>query len=542
MNVSPLSTYTFGPNAARAEGQVVQKDGTPDPTFNDETVHTFAKGADGATVELKFSDLLKASQSGPSNVGPGALESNITAEQKSLDDQRKAALTGDQKEPDIGRAIPKDDSFHPTDYLMFADPQVPLDLNYAQRMAQVGQVEGFHVDLLTPTAQVATVQQACPMPNVTVSPTEAKADTWSEDYGERTFGGGVVIPAHIADDDKSIVSRAILDDRISRFYGADQVPSTTDPKELKAQIKAKFPLADFNQLGAVSRGDYQELLIGASQTDKWPIKEGFGSFEGGNVMTGTLKDGEGYALVGRDTLAVSKARIAEDLGHPVDDATALKLLAGDLGVDAKNIHAIEQPGEFHLDMRIMAAAPGEVVLNDSRKAYEVESAWARADYQAARPTDPSKLDAWKADGAKLDDELKAMKAEDDKRAQWEDLSARDLNAAGLQVDRMAAVFTDLQKPDRDTANFVNGRGGTDANGGRFLIGLGATDREEAYAADQLLNKIPTGLDRIHFLDHKLTQDTLDQFGGIKCRTKPFGTEDTIGELNNPLASELQKVA
>jgi hypothetical protein len=71
-------------------------------------------------------------------------------------------------------------------------------------------------------------------------------------------------------------------------------------------------------------------------------------------------------------------------------------------------------------------------------------------------------------------------------------------------------------------NFLNGERGQNASGEQFYITLGGDERAQKYVTDMFSNVIPSGLDRIHFLDPKLTDVTLGLNGGISCRAKIEG--------------------
>jgi len=64
----------------------------------------------------------------------------------------------------------------------------------------------------------------------------------------------------------------------------------------------------------------------------------------------------GLRLVGKDSVAVSREKLSwtwATCRQPGDAGFHRQ----DLGIKKSDVFAIEQPGEFHLDMRIMCAAP-----------------------------------------------------------------------------------------------------------------------------------------------------------------------------------------
>ena len=442
---------------------------------------------------------------------PGsARRDDIDQLQKQLGEARKKALGQPLVTHD--RLVPKDSSFNPESYLMYAPAYDSVGIEYADQMAEVGAVEGFHIQLMAPKSQTEMVRRQVQARDVQMIPTQVHASVWTEDYGEQTVTGGLVVPAKIAR--PADVGDFIDEDRDRRFKDLD---------------------TDFSKHGRVSQSNFQRVLISAAQSQGKTVREAFSHIEGGNVLAGSLPNGEGYALVGQDSVAVSREKLSEDLGRELDDAETLAYIASDLGLQVNHVHAVEQPGEFHVDMRMMCAAPGQVILNDAREAYQLQEGWLREDHRQAEPKlseDTGFLGkmgyhvrhfVWRWQGSFLEGRLESMAEEAEERAAYEDLTAADLAQAGLRVDRMAAVFVNPRNPDRDIANFVNGRSGVNEQGQRFFVGLGAEERFEEYAAQKLLKELPTGFHRVHFLDRDLTGKTLALSGGIKCRTKPLGT-------------------
>ena len=189
------------------------------------------------------------------------------------------------------------------------------------------------------------------------------------------------------------------------------------------------------------------------------------------------------------------------------------------------------------DMAMALIGPGQALVNDSQAAADQQVAWLKQDYADARPEDPGpdatklqkqkykvRLKRWKTQQSeKLGARIQNVRSGVRERKFYEDKVVADLKSSGLDVLRMGAVLWNPDKPEQPVANFTNCRQGINEQGQHFFIGLGADERAEEWAAQQLLEKLPTGLDRVYFLDRDLTQGTLDMFGGIKCRTKTEGT-------------------
>ena len=497
---------------------VITRGGWLQPTVyrsTPEDIRSFGLDANQEVVEIDFTSLQKTDIPVQSSPQPAPSLGDVEKLQKQLGTARKQALSQPLVRHD--RMVPKDSSFNPESYLMYASAYDSVSIEYADQMAEVGRVEGFHVELMAPQRTLGEVAQHVEAPNVEMVPTQVPAACWTEDYGEQTVSGQLVVPVKLPD--PSEVEDYIDEDRKRRLQGVDR---------------------DFGKHGRVSQGNFQRLLISAGQNQSKPVREAFSHLEGGNVLGGSLQNGDGYALVGKDSLAVSREKLSLDLGRELSNTETLNFIASDLGLKPENVHAIEQPGEFHVDMRIMCAAPGEVILNDAREAYQLQEGWLREDHQAAEPKlaedagflgklkYKTKHFMWRWRGSRLESRLENLSEEAERRAVYEDITAADLAKTGLRVDRMAAVFVNPRRPGRDIANFVNGRSGVNEQGERFFVGLGAEERFEEYAANKLLGELPTGFHRVHFLDRDLTPKTLALSGGIKCRTKPAG-ELVVGD-------------
>lgn len=501
------------------------------PELRGQSVHLYAldQRDDLVAIDVDALQPHRSCQQPPMLTRSQARET-VDREQGRLRNQRLSGKAG----PRLGRVVPKDASVMPESYTMATGGDA-LSLGFIRGMARVGQLEDFRIEVLASAPK--TIARQLREPNLRVLPTKIPSSTWTEDYGEHTVGGGTVVPARIQ---ASLVDEAVFPDRVRRFYGRAQVPPKASRAKLAEQMRWRFPRAHFSVHGAVSQGNRQRLLISRACRLGEPVREANSHIEGGNMLTGTLPDGQGYALVGKDSVAVTRLLMEQELGRRVGQREALQTIAKDLGIAPEHCHAIEQPGEFHLDMRILCAAPGQVVVNDARAAYQVQSQWMRESYQAARTRMTPKK--WRQRGKRLEKQLAKMRGVAQRRSRLEEKAVKDLRRAGLQVERMPAVFVDPRNPSRDIANFVNGRGGTNAQGERFFIGLGSSSKMERLAADYLMKKIPTGFSKIYFLDSRLTQQTLDMSGGIKCRTKPTGKVAPPRWLRHPWPSRVFSVS
>lgn len=415
------------------------------------------------------------------------------------------------------RVVPKDCTLQPSAFNMSYDAGDSTGLAFMNQMAHIGQYEGFRLVVRATRGNVAEVKSDIDrdaMPNVTFVPVPGHSDCWLEDHGEVTVDETVSVPAVIGDG--KLIERAIDDDRLRRFDDEDK--------------------ADFAKHGRVDECGNQESLVAMGMASGMASRLNFSYIEGGNVLPGTLPNGDGFALVGKDSVAVTRALLERDLKRRVRKDEVIGAMAKDLGMKPDNVHPVEQPGTFHLDMAMGLLGPGQVLLNDSREAVRIQADWLREDMAGDKPQ-ASRIDAswltrgmrwmrmglWKWRAHKCEKQIVKLQASAENRAWYEDRTLKDLKRAGFEVYRIAAVFPDPKGGDIDVANFTNIRQGTSPNGERFVIALGGDARAERYVAHKLLSEIPCDVKRVWFLDRALTPKTLDLWGGIKCRTKGEGT-------------------
>ncbi|MEW6281814.1 MAG: hypothetical protein AB1758_24625, partial [Candidatus Eremiobacterota bacterium] len=527
--LEPLQTFR-NPDVS---GVIVAADRVYNPEVDRQEIHSYAATDAGQLALLRFDELaaLGTPQPPPRRfryVGNKALQRQVDSVHKTRKRGLKLKVI-----PGGDRAVPKDASLNPSAYTMFSQADEEAGTRFVNQMARIGLVEGFH--LVTGTTRGSTRdvrQQLDPKAraNVSVVPASVGGEIWTEDYGERTLEGGVAVPAFVYQPDQ--LAQALYRDRIRRFYPGARPEPVSDYEDLVAR---EYPLANFSAQGSVGQSNLQWSMLALGSAARVPLRENLSHVEGGNLLVGTLPDGNGYALVGRDSVAVTRHLLAEELQRQVGEKEALRVIAADLGLEPQRVFPVEQPGEFHLDMRMMLAGPGQVVLNDAREAAELQIAWLESDLKHSLPRHPGPgSSVWqrlnyhrkrflhKRREHRLEGQRERLRAEASRRARYEDMCLKDLKAAGLTVLRMAGVFVHPDRPDQDVANFLNGRAGTNEQGQRFYVGLGADSRAEVYAARRLMLDLPTGIQRVHFLDRTYTPDTLGLYGGIKCRTKPEG--------------------
>ncbi len=423
-----------------------------------------------------------------------------------------------------------------TDATGFAFPLAMADLGKAEGFRVVLRIESDRAPQLTQVLEKRGLQDF-----VTLVPLKVNEgmkyddlDFWSEDQGELHVDGSVSVPRSMKQGEgigEVAAWRTIVAERMKRLHPNTKFGPKTDD-EWRAALE-KHPDVAFGAVGGVStRGGQRALAAIALATGK-KVTVTNGYAEGGNSLVGRRASGEGYVVVGKDTLAVSRAQLEKDLGRVVTDAELTAYLAADYGVAPAGIVPVEQPGDFHVDMHMMLLPGGHVVLNDALAAFELQRQWRTADVEAKKPVDPGPgaskqkredygyaLDDWKYERQNLPDELRRMEQRAKEHAKFEARVLKDLQAGGLTVHRMAGVFPSTT--GGDPMNFLNGEAAVGADGRGFYIALGGDPRAEAYVVQKLAGELPSALSRVHFLDRVLTGYTLNAMGGLSCRAKLEG--------------------
>jgi hypothetical protein len=414
---------------------------------------------------------------------------------------------------------------------------------FAEVAARVGRAEGFSV-----VARLAPGSEWMPhlvgVPGLALIELPGRKYIWTEDVTEIGTDGAFQMTARVGD--RALLRRALFVDRVRRLYpevtageleALRAMPVVPDgpPGELPPEVLRRYPDMLFMLQGLVERDAGQEVAAAIAAARGAHLREATTYLEGGNVLLGTLPRGEPYALVGRDSVAISRAMLERDRGRSVGEAEVTTAIAADLGVAPARLVLVEQPGVFHLDMALTLLAPGTVLLNDAREAFRLQSAWMRDDHDAWRPRRASAssearhrrdLELWEEAGRALERTLEAMGRHTERFARLEARALADLHAAGLAVLRVPGRFLHPAMPwERDVMNFLNGEAGTSAEGRAYFITQGGDPRAERAVAERLLAP-GTGLDRLYLAPPLASRETLWEKGGIGCRLKAEG--DVVG--------------
>ncbi|MFN8611211.1 MAG: hypothetical protein U0931_26945 [Vulcanimicrobiota bacterium] len=366
-----------------------------------------------------------------------------------------------------------------------------VNRRYFDQMSEVGRVEHFQVRALVGPdslsyAQKALTESGCL--NYQLHPSTATGH-WLEDYSEPLLDGGRVVPASFKE--AGLPLREVL----------------LEARERRLQ---PFGLeAGFSCQGSVDAGDYQQVGGAQGWVHGERVYQAQSYVEGGNLLSGLRPDGTPYVLVGKDSLELTRELLTARSGERPEEAEVLAVVARDYGVEPEQVFGVEQPGEFHIDMRMTALAPGVIGLQDSRQAARMQAAWIREELG------DTMTPAW-------NEEVEAMVKAAEVSARYEELTRRDLEKAGLKVVPLAGAFRNMNNLGRDGANFFNARHGTNPFGEKYTVMMGGTAKQEAYLADFLIGQGHLPVERLYFLDPEQNEETLSEQGGLKCRTKPQG--------------------
>ncbi len=232
--------------------------------------------------------------------------------------------------------------------------------------------------------------------------------------------------------------------------------------------------------------------------------------EGGNTLIGR-RGSEPYVIIGLDTYAASKDLMEKDLGRSVSEEEVRLALAIDYGVLVENIHFVEQPGDFHLDMSMAIVGENTVLLNDSVMAHEMfkeeQQKWA----QNLLKNYPSHADYVK-------ERVRATERESVVCKRMEDITAGQLEQLGFRVIRVPGKFNYTnQAPAMNLFNMVTAQ---TPQGKNIAMMMGCVSQTyERLFIETMKEHCDRKIDRFYFLDLRSSQESLSRFGGISCRTK-----------------------
>jgi hypothetical protein len=357
----------------------------------------------------------------------------------------------------------------------------PARLTYIQRMAEIGRAEGFNVVVTVPSEAVADQLRAATGDAENVIPMIGEGYAWPEDSLHFYTDGRAVVPR---DHDYRAMTLPIMSGRVERFVGA--VPD--DPK----QSFAAHPVLHYAGSGMTIKEGAAEPSAAAVAALGGEARRGTTFVEGGNIING-MRDGRPYAVVGADALARNK----ELLG--TDEAGVRAAMAKDLGVAPEDLHFVEQPADFHLDVAMAPWGEGQMLLNDARAAAEAQI--------QAQGLDPGSAEAQR------------IRTEGARRSVLEARTAEELKAAGFEVIRVPGRFVGFDSRGRslDVANFMNGEAGSNTHGEAYFI----TQRGPRAFEDAFLTSLPQDVPvRVYFaMPDAAARSLLAGGGAANCTIK-----------------------
>lgn len=284
-----------------------------------------------------------------------------------------------------------------------------------------------------------------------------------------------------------------------------------------------------------------------------PLRPNLCFLEGGNVLFGIDKNGESYALLGKDSFVMNQAllqRDAEVLGFKkkITRQDVLIAISKDIGVPVDGIILTEQP-DYHLDVSICSWTPGVVLVNDSPAAARIQVRAILEKYighldsgdRTGEQADLARrLIAWNDQRDTFNtEELHTVKKDDFEAIneiiedakelihhaaivdRLERQARQDIENAGLKVVRVPGRFLrydEWYECFLDSANFLNGEGGVGKDGNCFFITQGA-DPIYRIAFLGALAEAGVQITRVHFLHRFASARTLSRRGGINCLLK-----------------------
>jgi len=537
LNQTPLAGDGIDANTSHTSG--LQKV-TPRPSLNPNNsgginIRNLGVGANDLSKDISLVEVREYE-----NISDNKLEHNMKKLVNERNDNLKLLLKGNIDKIDSAPApMPEDLSVRPQSYHMTVLHET--DMLLAKDMIRIGIKESFQVTVRGNTESLRNSLNETELQHVTFIDLPGNETTWVEDNGNICRDGTITVAPLV--EDTELLREALTNGRQER---SDQNVAAGG-EELET---------DYMMQGAVASRSQQSAKVAYALSADLDVDMNLGYIEGGNVLTGTLPSGEPYAVVGKDSYALSKAVIEKDASAISGKAESFSkeqikiLMAKDLGVDPKNLILVEQPGDFHVDMSMCVWTPGTILVNDARAVGEIRLQEAKANLISELPPlpedasaedkaalaktkkiineDPYALEAFaktlRGTSEYMDKlgrglsysqgEFNLIKAHTENLAVAEDLAAKQLEAQGLEVIRVPGRFGEF----RETANFLNGEGGTNPDGKMFFITQGGNARYKL-AFLNALKESGVKMPRIHFLNEEASRKSLSLSGGINCRAK-----------------------
>ncbi len=270
--------------------------------------------------------------------------------------------------------------------------------------------------------------------------------------------------------------------------------------------------------------------------------------EGGNCKFGESKEGTPFVLIGKDSVELNRGLISRELkyirynlennkvessfqeGKPfgpasddlISDEYLKKIFSRDYGIAPENIHFIEQPFAFHIDMGLCLAGGKRVLVNDSVAAFDVS-------LERFKGSSNKKTEKISKEDETRVEELR-VKAQTNKIL--EDQSEIDLIDQGFEVIRVPGIFSDpYSELGGGLTNFFNHVTMTTKSEppGKIIYGLGSSPGFKDLFKEHIVAYFPKNFSyRIYTTDYSITQEALRNGGGVNCMMQTF-----VGEWSKP---------
>jgi hypothetical protein len=280
----------------------------------------------------------------------------------------------------------------------------------------------------------------------------------------------------------------------------------------------KFPLMKYQRARYVAEHDTQEYSLKVAIKHNRPTRDMLSHVEGGNILVGINKKGEYYGLVGLDSVAVTQSILSRELKRKVSEKESLQVIAKDFGIPSQNLVAIEQPGDFHIDMYMALAPRGKVFLNDAMKSWELQKTWTENDPYLK---DNNRTDLLKDINSDVKEKSRTL-------AKYEKMIVSQLKKAGVEYEQLPLAYL-YNEPTEGKgeltlrSTFLNMEAGIGKDGKRFAIVNDAmpTIVSDKYQPEMMkfvesLVKEKFDIDRVHFV---YSAAFLDGDGSLSCLLK-----------------------
>lgn len=381
-----------------------------------------------------------------------------------------------------------------------ATPYAPFEFE----MQQIGQEHGIKVISDVRIAEFTSVEITenektdfmLDCEPILASNSRSSLGAFPQDFVDFSRNGEVRIPAMKQSDSESANKFALEENRSMR---------STEWKEVFDNLGNQIAI---DTLGAPYNNSLSMKAIAlASSLQTTPIMN-LTYNEGGNTLIGE-KNGVPYALIGKDSYVASKFLMERDLGREMTRDEIMMAFAIDYGMPKENIHFIEQPGDFHLDMS-MVIVGDTILLNDSEEAQRMFTAEQEEWYTKCCNDYPEHKGFFK-------NCLAEEAIQSSVRKKLEDVAEKQLRELGFNVVRVPGRFNYNSRVP--VMNFFNMVTAETPSGDNIAVMLGCIGDYADNFERTLRQHSNREIDRVYFLDPKSTQECLKMAGGISCRTK-----------------------